>query len=278
MNSVERALWFVEAHFDQEITLEEIAAIAGVSRPHMVRAFSAVTGRSVMRYVRGRRLSVAAQALASGAPDILALALDAGYESHEAFTRAFRDQFGVTPEQVRAGRCLATLPGSILEPIRMSDIQAIDLAPPRIEQRPALLIAGLSERYNNGNAGMPDQWQRFAPWIDNVPGQVGQSTYGVCYNGDGKGNIDYMAGVEVSDFDDLPAELARLRVADQTWAIFTHADHISTIQRTWAAIFSQWLPNSGRQHADAPELEHYDDRFDPQTGNGGFGIWIPLKV
>ncbi len=76
-------------------------AIAGVSRFHMVRAFAAATGLSVMRYVRARRLSEAARALADGAPDILALALEADYGSHEAFTRAFRDHFGVTPEAVR---------------------------------------------------------------------------------------------------------------------------------------------------------------------------------
>ena len=55
-----------------------------------------------MRYVRGRRLTEAAKALSNGAPDILSVALDAGYGSHEAFTRAFRDEFGVTPETIRA--------------------------------------------------------------------------------------------------------------------------------------------------------------------------------
>ena len=275
MNPVEKALWFVESHFAEEITLEDIASVAGVSRHHMVRAFGAATGRSVMRYVRGRRLTEAARSLAGGAPDILAVALDAGYESHEAFTRAFREQFGTTPEKVRAGRCLETL--QLVEPLRMSDIQTITLAPPRIETRPALLIAGLSERYEGSNAGMPAQWQRFVPWLGNVPGQVGQATYGVCYNGDDAGNIDYLSGVEVSDFNALPPELARLRVAEQTYAIFTRADHISTIQRTWATIFSVWFPQSGRERADAPEIEYYDQRFDPQSGNGGFEIWIPLK-
>ncbi|MGE5157753.1 MAG: helix-turn-helix domain-containing protein [Gemmatimonas sp.] len=66
----------------------------------MVRAFAAATGFSVMRYVRARRLSEAARALARGAPDILSLALEADYGSHEAFTRAFRDHFGMTPEAV----------------------------------------------------------------------------------------------------------------------------------------------------------------------------------
>ena len=59
-----------------------------------------------MRYMRGRRLSEAARVLANGGADILTVALDFGYGSHEAFTRAFRDQFGVTPESVRAQRHL----------------------------------------------------------------------------------------------------------------------------------------------------------------------------
>src|SRR5512140_307314 len=102
MNPAQKALWFIESHLARELSLDEIAAIGGISRFHMVRAFAAATGLSVMRYVRARRLTEAARALASGAPDILTLALDADYGSHEAFTRAFRDHFGVTPETVRA--------------------------------------------------------------------------------------------------------------------------------------------------------------------------------
>src|ERR1700736_1964722 len=102
MNLVGKALWYIESHFAEEISLEDIAAIGSVSRYHMSRAFGLATGRAVMRYVRGRRLTEAARDLAQGAPDILAVALESGYGSHEAFTRAFRDQFGVTPEMLRA--------------------------------------------------------------------------------------------------------------------------------------------------------------------------------
>src|SRR5262245_55405254 len=102
MDPVRKAVWYIEGHFAGEITLERISEVAGVSRFHLSRAFGAVTGHSVMRYVRGRRLTEAARALAAGAPDILAVALESGYGSHEAFTRAFRDQFGLTPEALRA--------------------------------------------------------------------------------------------------------------------------------------------------------------------------------
>src|SRR6202048_4606349 len=103
MYPVERALWFIENRISRVISLQAIAASAGVSSHHLARAFSAATGQSLMRYARGRRLSEAARSLAAGAPDILGVALDAGYGSHEAFTRAFREQFGVTPEE-----CCAT--------------------------------------------------------------------------------------------------------------------------------------------------------------------------
>jgi AraC family transcriptional regulator len=77
MNPAQKALWFIESHLADQLTLDEIAGVAGISRFHMVRAFAAATGLSVMRYVRVRRLSEAARALANGAPDILTLALDA---------------------------------------------------------------------------------------------------------------------------------------------------------------------------------------------------------
>src|SRR5262249_61845226 len=105
------------------IALEEIAPVAGVSRYHMARAFAEATGQSPMRYARGRRLTEAARSLAAGAPDILAVALSAGYGSHEAFTPAFRDQFGVTPEAVRTGRCFGNI--SLVEPTRMDKPQAV---------------------------------------------------------------------------------------------------------------------------------------------------------
>src|SRR6266446_9088375 len=109
MNPAQKALWFIESHLAAELTLDEIAGVAGISRFHMVRAFAAATGLSVMRYVRARRLSEAARSLAKGAPDILSLALEADYGSHEAFTRAFRDHFGTTPEAVRAATCVKQL-------------------------------------------------------------------------------------------------------------------------------------------------------------------------
>jgi AraC family transcriptional regulator len=227
--------------------------------------------------VRGRRLSEAARSLANGAPDILTVALDAGYGSHEAFTRAFRDQFGITPEAVRAGRHLDDI--ELVEPIKMNESLIANLEPPRFENGKLLLVAGLGERYNDETgAGIPAQWQRLQPFFGSIPGQVGQAAYGVCCNGDDEGNFDYVAGVEVSDFSELPAEFSRVRIPAHRYAVFSHRGHISSIRGTWKTIWNKWLPESGHEVADAPIFERYGEEFDPRTGMGGFEIWIPLKA
>src|SRR6202162_6655330 len=142
MNPAQKALWFIESHLADQLTLDEIAGVAGISRFHLVRAFAAATGLSVMRYLRARRLTEAARALAAGAPDILALALDADYGSHEAFTRAFRDHFGMTPEAVRASSCLDHI--KLQEPIQMDSALTDNLHAPRFETSRPLLVAGIS--------------------------------------------------------------------------------------------------------------------------------------
>jgi AraC family transcriptional regulator len=277
MSPVSRALWYIESHFATEMSLDDVAAMSGVSRYHISRVFGVATGHPVMRYIRGRRLTEAARALASGASDILAVALDHGYGSHEAFTRAFREQFGTTPETVRAQRALDTL--QLVEPLRMDTLQLVNLEPPRFENSRTLLIAGIAERYSCENlAGIASQWQRFLPHFGHVPGQVGERVaYGVICNSDEAGNIDYLAGVEVADFSRVGAELARMRIPEQRYAVFRHREHVSSVRATMFTIFNKWLPESGHQVLDAPELERYGEEFDSRTGLGGFEIWIPIR-
>jgi len=278
MNPVTKALWYIESHFAGEISLAEIANVGGVSRYHMSRAFTIAMDCSLSRYVRGRRLTEAARALANGAPDILSVALDWGYGSHEAFTRAFRDQFGLTPDRVRAQRHLDNL--ELVEPLKMDTTLLTNLEPPRFVNGKAMLVAGLGERYDcESSKAIPSLWQRFVPHIGQVPGQIGpRIAYGVCCNSDEEGNFDYIAGVEVADFSDLPRDFSRVRIPAQRYAVFTQREHIATIRSTVNTIWSKWLPESGQEAADAPDFERYGESFDPVTGNGGFEIWIPIKA
>jgi len=101
-----RGVDFIESHLAERFALAEVAAAAGVSPYHYARMFQALTGDTVMGYARKRRLSEAAHKLADGnSPDrglrLIDLALESGFESQAAFTRAFKRQFGVTPGEVR---------------------------------------------------------------------------------------------------------------------------------------------------------------------------------
>ncbi|WP_374384674.1 GyrI-like domain-containing protein [Dongia sp.] len=276
MKPVDRALWYIESHFRDDISLDDIAKNGGVSRFHLSRAFSAATTHSVIGYLRGRRLTEAARRLADGAPDILDVAIEIGYGSHEAFTRAFRDFFGLTPEEVRQRGSLQDL--SCLEPMRMDDIRTIALNEPRFAEMPARLFVGINDKFNSGNvAGIPALWQRFNAYWGAIPHMVPGAGYGICHTHDDSGNFDYVAGVEVTEFTDVPAELFRLRVPAQRYAIFAHEGHVSDIRSVCHTIWNKWLPASGFKAADTPVQERYHARFDPATGLGGFEIWLPIK-
>src|ERR1044072_423590 len=141
------------------------------------------------------------------------------------------------------------------------------------------LVSGIAERcpHENGGPGIPTLWHQFHQSVDHIPARIGKVAYGVCCNGDDAGNFDYVAGVEVADFSDLPREFARVRIPEQKYAVFTHAEHISTIRRTVHTIWNHWLPASGMKAADAPSFERYDENFDPATGDGGLEIWVPVR-
>jgi AraC family transcriptional regulator len=276
MNPVQKALWFVESHSRDPITLEDIAKACNVSAFHLTRAFAATMGLSLMRYVRSRRLSEAARQLAQGADDILSVAIHVGYGSHEAFTRAFREQFALTPEQVRAQGHLNNI--SMTEAIVMNTTSITTLAEPRFETLEPKFFSGLVERYNcQSPVGIPDQWQRFTPYLGNIPKQLGEVAYGVCYNFDQDGNFDYMCGVEVKDAIDLPKEFKSLPVSAQKYVVFRHKEHISSLGATLTAIWEQWFPTSGYQAAAAPTFERYGPEFNGVTGTGGLEIWISIE-
>ena len=275
MHPVAKAIWFIESHFARPISLDEVARVAGMSRHHLSRRFSHMTGRTLKSYLRARRLSEAARQLAGGADDILGVALDAGYGSHEAFTRAFRAQLGITPELLRASRDLTGL--TLQEPLRMTAIAKTDLPGPRFETLGAFTVAGFAIDLDQGkSAAIPALWQKLNVQFGHIPGQIGKEAFGLCYTPAG-GRMRYLAAVKVQDGEDLPAEFETLTVPAQTYAVFVHAGHVNGIPATVDAAFRTWLPVSGRKVGTFPDVfELYGEDFDPDTGRGKVEIWLPL--
>jgi AraC family transcriptional regulator len=276
MDIVQKALWYVETHSRQALTLEHVANAINVSPYHLTRAFAAVMGTPLMRYVRRRRLSEAAKQLAAGATDIMVVAIDHGYGSHEAFSRAFKQEFRVTPESIRSQGNLNNL--ALTEPIAMCTTPAQQLGAPRIETIPPTRLAGIVERYDcKSPAGFAIQWQRFAPYRGHIPKQIGREMYGVSYNFDEEGRFDYLSGVEINAHTELPFGLVQLDLPEQKYAVFSHGGHVAEVRVVLAAIWSEALPASGYEAAPGPTLEKFGDQLDPLTGLGRFEIWIAVQ-
>lgn len=273
---IERALWFIESHHAEAIALDQVADICALSRWEMSRAFHDEMGMSFSAYLRGRRLTEAARGLADGASDIFGVALEAGYGSREAFARAFRSRFGLTPGEVRARRSVEGL--DLVGPVRR-ECPALELKEPSIRIGGPLSIAGIAGRLpHGGHAGIPALWQRLNQQMGFIADRMGDEGYGIC-SGGAEGGCDYLAGVEVAGLSGLPAGMTAIRLPARRYAIFEHRGHVTDLAILADAIFGRWLPGSGHRVAGFPDLvERYDRAFDPWTGWGRVEIWVPLAA
>ena len=104
---VEEVMRYIHQHINEPLDRETLAAVAGFSIPHFHRVFTAEVGESAASYVRRMRMERAARKLRMGAVDITEVALAAGYDSHAAFAKAFKQQFGVSPSEFRQLGCTA---------------------------------------------------------------------------------------------------------------------------------------------------------------------------
>jgi AraC family transcriptional regulator len=104
---IEGVIRYIRYHISEPLDRGRLAAIAGFSVPHFHRVFRAHVGESAISYVRRLRLERAARKLRMGAVDITEVALAAGYDSHAAFSKAFKQQFGLSPSEFRQLGCMA---------------------------------------------------------------------------------------------------------------------------------------------------------------------------
>ncbi len=270
-----KAIWVIERNLQRDLTLGELAVACDVSSFHLAHAFAEATGGSVMHYLRARRLSLAATALAAGAGDILELAMASGYGSHQAFSRAFRSQFGTTPEAVRRAGSTAGL--ELSAPYDMVDEGQANVATARLEAASELHFVGLLGRHSlAAMQAIPGQWRDFMPRYGEIAQRKAGIPVGITCNFDESGGFDYLCAAEVSQRTPVPSGLTSLDVAAQHYAVFQHAAHVATIRSTYRAIWNHWLGSGGWTAIEAPILERHNPSFDPGTGLGGLEIWIPV--
>jgi len=110
----------IHQNTNQVLDREELANMAGSSLPHFHRIFTAEVGENIAAYIRRVRLERAAQKLIHGATDLMQVAMDAGFQSHAAFSKAFKQHFGYTPSEFRKLNFMVAL-----EVVRKSKMKGI---------------------------------------------------------------------------------------------------------------------------------------------------------
>ena len=263
-----RTLWRIETGLDQPLSLSGLAAEEGVTPFHLSRAFSLALGTSLMAYVKARRLSDAARTLRDTDARVIEVALASGYDSHEGFSRSFRDHFGISPTEFRKTPNIH-LPLQEAMFMPTTDLPKVTA---RFEQRPEVRLAGVSRWFTlETRARIPALWEEVVADIGHV--MRGNITFGACYDF-GEDGFTYMVGfVDDGRIDTEHLDHVTLPAGD--YAVFDHDGHISTIDETWTAIFEGWMPTAEVSPGEGPEFELYSKDFDPAKP-GGVSVNIPV--
>jgi AraC family transcriptional regulator len=272
----------IETRLDEPLTLDLIAQAAGFSPWHFSRMFTARMGRSVMAHVRGRRLVRGARRLIDDpALRLIDLSFDCGFDSQEAFTRAFKRIFGISPGRFRQGFAVTPIEGQY--PMDAPADVAVQVERlPDLVTLPGFTVAGPARRFDEASkAEIPQLWSRL---IGALPfdGQLDSwDTYGLVWSADRHdGSFDYMAGVGVRPDAVPPAGFDRKRLDPATYAVFRITLNGSAlhpqVKAAMARIWGDLIPASGFRVADAPDFELYDGRFAPTRPGAIIDFYVPV--
>ncbi|HWR23967.1 MAG TPA: AraC family transcriptional regulator [Feifaniaceae bacterium] len=277
------AMRYIEGHLAEEIDIGKAAGIACCSEYHLKRMFSFLAGFPLTEYVRCRRLSLAAHALQTGEPKVIDLAVTYGYESPDAFSRAFRAFHGVTPTQARKrGSITKAFPPMTFQLTIKGghDMQY------RIVEKEAFRIAGVKKRitlvYEGINPQMDDIWARLTEQdflelkaLSDVEPRGILCVSANFTEGRAEGTaLDQYIGVATTR--DVPQRWDTLPVPAGTWAVFTATGAFpKALQDVWAQIYSEWFPTSGYQLGGGPELL-WNESKDTSRPDYKSEIWIPV--
>lgn len=265
LTPLERAIEYIETHLDENIDLGDISREMGYSYYHMTRLFSAVLGEPVGRYISRRRLYRAAQQLVHSDRRIIDIALESGFQSPEAFSRAFKALFKTTPAGYRkAGLDLVATAKRQLLPGDVPHIAAgISHSPEILQLTEEIKIAGLRDITSISQNRIPQLWDQFLRFHGDLY-ELSKTAYSICetrqtaYTADGDVTFSVMVGSPVPDFRNLPEALAQTTLRPGKYAVFTHRGSLEKLLQTYQYIYGTWLPSSGQWLDDRDDFEVYE--------------------
>lgn len=278
------AMAYIEKNLLYDMDTTRIARIAGCSEYHFRRMFSSLAGMPLGEYIRRRRLSVAGMLLQTEPVKIIDLALRLGYESPEAFSKAFQAMHGVTPSQARKEQVeLKVLPPMTFQ----LTIRGGTEMNYRMVEKGDFYIVGLKKRITLQFTGVNPQIEALAKeltpaMIIELKGLCDMEPKGILsvsanfHERTAEGAaLDQYIGVAASrpgstGYDILPVKAA-------AWAVFKVVGPFpDAIQATWAKIYAEWLPASGYELTGGPELL-WNETPDTSKPDYKSEIWIPVR-
>lgn len=269
------AIDHIERHLTEEIDYEQLGKIACCSSYHFQRMFTYMAGIPLGEYIRRRRMSLAAVDLQGSDQKIIDVAAKYGYQSPTAFNRAFQSVHGIAPSAVKAeGVSVKSFP-----PIHFKIIvKGVEEMEYRIETKEAFRIVGVSvplhKDIEKNFEVIPPKWQeiatdgtlqRLCAMMDTQPmGVLGVST---CNETE-----PWRYYIAVSSSQEKGG-LEEYIVPAATWAIFSGEGTNASIQELERRIVTEWLPTSGYEYGNAPDVEVY---LNPDPQNARYEVWIPV--
>ncbi len=257
-----RTLVYIQAHLDDDLDLDDLARIACFSPYHFHRVFRGLVGEPVQEHVRRLRLERAAHCLKLHDRPVTDLAFEAGYDSHEAFTRAFHAMFGIPPSQFRAAH-----QGAPDSPSGVHYDDASRYHPPDYGDPPPVEVKTLEPqriafvRHIGPYQGVGAAWGKLCAWAG-PRGLLGPATrfIGICYDDPQitpPEKIRYDAAIAIGRPVQPEGEIGVTELAGGDYAVATHRGPYETLSRTYQLLLGAWLPQSGRDLRDAPCFEAY---------------------
>lgn len=280
LERMRQAIDYMERRMEEPLTIEEIAGAACSSPFHFQRMFCMLSGFTVAEYIRKRRLTLAAQELAASPSRVLDVALKYGYESPEAFAKAFRKLHGASPSEARSrGVPLKAFP-RISFHLSLKGDQEMDY---RIVEKEAFEVVGKTLRTTcregENSRDIPKFWKECGTdgTIDRIVGlSEALDLYGICLpmQSDGE-TFDYVIAGR-ADAGKAEGGLTAVTIPAATWAVFLSVGPMpGAIQKVWERIFQEWFPGTGYEHAPAPELEVYPPG-DVSAADYRCEVWVPI--
>lgn len=288
VEQLEKAILFIEDNLKQDIKVEDVASCAGYSYYHFHRIFEALVGETVGNYVRSRRLTRAANDLLYSESSLLDIALGYQFESQQAFNRAFKKVFGVTPGTYRKNRIEVFFGGKRqldIEKLRHL-VQGVTMQP-QIRETDTILVIGIRRTTTLRNNLVPQMWDELTPRMYEIPHRTEMERgYSICevdpdydmngFNEDTE--FSEVVGMEVHRVEVLPTGMIAKEIPAGRYAVFTHKGPVSALHITYHYIWGTWLPGAPYELDLRDDFEFYDSRFlGRENESSEMDIYIPIK-